>query len=238
MFFKIICLTVLVFAGVQSAELPVAKCNLEDSACLRTSFQKMMPIFMTGIPDANVEVLDPMEMDDLAFELAGLQFTMTGGLMKGLKNSIVDGVQWDTKKKTFTVDFHMDNSVKGHYTANGRILILPITGDGQIKIRLKRLQMKIKITYDVVKGSNGKDIIKPKKYSFDFDAQESAHYQLTNLFNGNKELSETMLTFLNENWKQIAAEFGRPMIDLASKRIFKNVVNFFEANPIEEITSA
>ncbi|KAH9630144.1 hypothetical protein HF086_004850 [Spodoptera exigua] len=235
--FKTTFLTVLVFAWVQSAELPVAKCKLEDSVCLKTSFQKMMPIFMSGVPDANVEVLDPMIMDDLAFDLAGLQFTMTGGVMRGLKNSVVDSVQWDTKKKTFVVDFHMDNSVKGHYTANGRILILPITGDGQIKIRLKRLQLKIKISYDIVEGLDGKDIIKPKKYSFDFEVQEDAHYQLTNLFNGNKELSDTMLTFLNENWKQIAAEFGRPMIDLASKRIFKNVVNFFESNPIEEIAS-
>lgn len=48
---------------------------------------------MSGIPDANVEVLDPMQMDDLAFDLAGLQFTMDGGVMKGLKNSVVDSVK-------------------------------------------------------------------------------------------------------------------------------------------------
>ena len=71
----------------------MGKCKLGDSACLTPAFQKMMPIFMAGISENNVEVLDPMEMDDLAFDLAGLQFTLTGGIMKGLKSSVVDKVE-------------------------------------------------------------------------------------------------------------------------------------------------
>lgn len=47
-----------------------------------------------------------------------------------------------------------------------------------------------------------------------------------------------MLKFLNENWKQIAQEFGSPMVDLTAKRIFKNIINYLEVLPIEEITDA
>ncbi|KAJ8716587.1 hypothetical protein PYW07_003214 [Mythimna separata] len=238
MVFKLTCLVVLVFGFTQSAVLPpVEKCQLGDSACLTPAFQKMMPIFMVGISENNVEVLDPMDMDDLAFELAGLQFTLKGGTLKGLKNSVVDNVDWDTKKKSFTVNFHLDVSVKGHYTAAGRILILPITGDGQLRLKLKNLQIKLEIFYDIVKNADGKDIIKPKKYKIDFEVVDHAHYHLTNLFNGNKELSEAMLSFLNDNWKQIADEFGGPMMDLAAKTLYKNVKNYFEVMPIEEIAS-
>ncbi|KAJ8723378.1 hypothetical protein PYW08_003290 [Mythimna loreyi] len=239
MVFKLTCLVVLVFGFTQSAVLPsVQKCKLGDSACLTPAFQKMMPIFMVGISENKVDVLDPMDMDDLAFELAGLQFTLKGGILRGLKNSVVDNVDWDTKKKNFAVNFHLDVAVKGHYTAAGRILILPITGDGQLKLKLKNLAIKLVIYYDIVKNVGGKDIIKPKKYKIDFEVKDSAHYHLSNLFNGNKQLSEAMLTFLNDNGKQIADEFGGPMMDLAARTIFKNVKNYFEAMPIEEITSA
>uniref|UniRef100_A0A2A4JM86 Uncharacterized protein n=1 Tax=Heliothis virescens TaxID=7102 RepID=A0A2A4JM86_HELVI len=232
--FRVACL-VLVFGFAQAAVLPVEKCSLEDAACLVPAFQKMIPIFTAGMPEANVEALDPLEIEDLAFELAGLKFTLKGGVMKGLKTATVDNVEWDTKKKFFAIDFHLDNSVKGHYTADGRVLILPITGDGQMKLKLKHLQIKLYIHYDVIKNADGKDVIKPKKYNFDFDVKEHAHYHLSNLFNGNKELSEAMLSFLNENWRQIAQEFGRPVIDATAKTIFKNIVNFFEAMPMEEI---
>lgn len=44
-----------------------------------------------------------------------------------------------------------------------------------------------------------------------------------------------MHLFLNENWKQVAQEFGRPMIDGAAKVIFKNVKSFFKNVPLEDI---
>lgn len=44
----------------------------------------------------------------------------------------------ESQKKTIELDFHLDGTVKGHYTAGGRILILPITGDGQMKLKLSK----------------------------------------------------------------------------------------------------
>lgn len=53
----------------------------------------MVPMFMAGMPDAKTDVLDPMEMDDLAFDLAGLQFTLKQATMKGLKGAVMDTVE-------------------------------------------------------------------------------------------------------------------------------------------------
>lgn len=57
------------------------------------AFQKAMPIFMSGIPEYGVEVLDELEMDEVKFDLAGLNFRLKDGRVKGLKNSIVDDVK-------------------------------------------------------------------------------------------------------------------------------------------------
>lgn len=47
--------------------------------------------------------------------------------------------RWDTQKQRLTIDFHANTTVKGHYKADGRILILPITGDGIMKLKLSKL---------------------------------------------------------------------------------------------------
>ncbi|XP_061714328.1 circadian clock-controlled protein daywake-like [Cydia pomonella] len=221
---------------VYCAVLPgVDKCNLEDSACMTPAFQKAFPSFMSGLPEHGVEVLDVMNMDDVAFDLSGLQFSLKEGKLKGLKTATVDNVKWNLQKKTLSVSFHMDASIKGHYVASGRILILPITGDGQMKLKMKNILIKLLMHYEVEKDAQGKEYVVPTKYSFDFDVRDNAHFSLTNLFNGNKELSDAMLLFLNENWKQISIEFGRPLVDSASKKIFKNVKTFLKSVAIKDI---
>lgn len=44
-----------------------------------------------------------------------------------------------------------------------------------------------------------------------------------------------MLKFLNENWKQVSTEFGRPIVVAAVKKILKNIVTFFRKNAIDDI---
>lgn len=44
-----------------------------------------------------------------------------------------------------------------------------------------------------------------------------------------------MHQFLNENWKQVSAEFGRPMMEVAAKKVYENVVAFFKSIPIGDI---
>ncbi|XP_028177821.1 circadian clock-controlled protein-like [Ostrinia furnacalis] len=234
--FSIITILVLCsFCAVQSGVLPVDKCKLTDSTCMVPAFQKAVPIFMAGLPDMDVAVLDVMEMDDIKFDLSGLQFSLTEGRLKGLKTAVIDNVKWSEKKKKFEVDFHVNCNIKGHYTAGGRILILPITGDGQITLKLKNIVVKFFVDYDIEKNADGDEIVVPKKYDFQFEVKDGAHFTMTNLFNGNKELSDTMHTFLNENWKQIATEFGRPIMGSAANTLFKNVSNFFKKSPIKDI---
>ncbi|XP_049872278.1 circadian clock-controlled protein daywake-like [Pectinophora gossypiella] len=234
---KVIPFAIFLFGFVGSSVIPVDKCKLEDSACLKEAFQQALPVFAAGIPDVGIEVLDPLHMDDLSFDLSGLQFSLKEGQLKGLKTAEFDKIKWDLKKKRIEVDYHLNCSVRGHYTAGGRLLILPINGDGQLKLKLRNVAIAMFIDYKMEKGADGKEYVKPTKYEFAFDVKDNAHFSLTGLFNGNKELSDTMLSFLNENWKQVSIEFGRPMIDGAARKIYKNVVIFFSKMPLAEIAN-
>lgn len=65
------------------------KCKLTDDTCVRDAFQKSVPIFMAGIPELGIEVLDVMNMEPVKFDLSGLQFTLDDGKLKGMKDSYI-----------------------------------------------------------------------------------------------------------------------------------------------------
>lgn len=44
-----------------------------------------------------------------------------------------------------------------------------------------------------------------------------------------------MLAFLNENWKTVAQEFGKPIVDYAVDLAIKTIEKFFLAVPYEEL---
>lgn len=48
---------------------------------------------------------------------------------------------------------------------------------------------------------------------------------------------DPMLVFMNENWKQIAAEFGKPLVDSATNKLYKNIAVVFEKLPIGDIAN-
>ena len=53
---------------------------------------------------------------------------------------------------------------------------------------------------------------------------ERMHFELTNLFNGDKALGDNMNLFLNENWKEIFGEL-RGSIANAFAQIFKSITD-------------
>lgn len=46
---------------------------------------------------------------------------------------------------------------------------------------------------------------------------------------------QTVLTFLNENWETVVAEFGEPVIDFVINIAFTNVQEFFRNVPKDEL---
>ncbi|XP_053604907.1 circadian clock-controlled protein daywake-like [Plodia interpunctella] len=235
--FTSLSVAVFLVSSAAAAVLPnVGKCSLEDQSCLLKEFQNAIPSFFGGIPEDGIEVMDVMDVDEVSFELSGLHFGFTEGKLKGLKGTVIRNVDWNSKKHRITVDFISNCTLKGHYSASGQVLILPITGDGQLKLKLRDINVKLNIDYDLKVGSDGKERVVPKKLHYEFEVLGNAHFALTNLFNGNKDLSEAMHKFLNDNWKQVSQEFGGPMIDVTAKKIYKNIGIFFDKNPIQDLT--
>ncbi|XP_038214045.1 circadian clock-controlled protein daywake-like [Zerene cesonia] len=214
----------------------VKKCRYTDSNCLKSSFQNALPSFADGIPELGIAKMDELVINDKTYKLGGLDFTIKDGRLKGLKSTIFDYVSMDMDKKVLRTDYHVQKcSMSGKYLGVGNIKVLPLKGGGEMFLKFRNVAISQNVTFDMEKRENGKVYMIPKKYEFDFDVKDHAHFNLTNLFNGNEELGETVLTFLNNNWKDVSSEFGRPMMEQQASQIFSHVVKYLSNSPVDEI---
>ncbi|XP_034828971.1 circadian clock-controlled protein daywake-like [Maniola hyperantus] len=210
-------------------------CNATTSECLIKATQDAIPEFVKGIPSLNVPSLDPFVIEKLAIPLNGLKVTFYKGKVSGFRKCIVDNVISELEKRHFVLEFHCNLTIKGQYDAIGRILLFPINGEGDAKVKLTNLRMKVDINTKYVKDKQGIDYFAIKNYKYSFDYGDRVQFDLQNLFKESKELSETVLKFLNDNWKTVAEEFGKPIVDYAVDLAIRTIEKFFDKVPYDEL---
>ncbi|KAJ8723387.1 hypothetical protein PYW08_003299 [Mythimna loreyi] len=210
-------------------------CNDTSRECLIKATQDAVPEFVKGSPKLGVQLLDPFTIEKLSIPLNGLTFTFYQGKVSGFRNAIVDDVVSDLEKRHFILAFHCNLTIKGTYDAKGRILLFPIDGAGDAKIKLTNLRMKVDIKTKYVKDKQGLNHFSVKSYKYSFDYGDRVSFEITNLFKQSEELSKTVLAFLNDNWKLVAEEFGKPIVDYAVDLAIRTIEKFFLVVPYEEL---
>lgn len=113
-------------------------------------------------------------------------------------------------------------ALNGDYKINGKILVLPIQGDGKSKLNIENMNLVLKFKPRVI-TKNGKNYIQTDKFSLTFTTTRLT-IQLDNLFNGDKLLGDNMNSFLNENWQDILGEL-QPSISYAMEKILESIAN-------------
>ncbi|KRT83800.1 hemolymph juvenile hormone-binding protein, partial [Oryctes borbonicus] len=109
-----------------------------------------------------------------------------------------------------------------HYSMEGRILMMPISGSGNSSGNYTNIDVTIAIqSQRIVK--DGEIYLNVKDFYVDFNIGH-ASVRLENLFNGDKELGEAMNLFLNDNWKSVADEI-KPILEDTIASIFKRFAN-------------
>nr|XP_049703417.1 circadian clock-controlled protein daywake [Helicoverpa armigera] len=235
---KVFCSFVLLVALLNGSSSKVAPSYIQTcpglkSDCLKKVVQETLPLFSKGIPELGVDSIDPLRQDNVNLVLpGGFKVEFRNGTMTGLRKCTIDSVSY--KNDAADLKMHCDLTIKGMYKASGRILIVSINGDGNAKIKIKNasLQAKIKFADNVRDGVKYYEV---KTINIKQDYGDKVTFSLTNLFKGNPELSEAVLQFLNQNWKQIAEEFGQPLVDKLVEIVYNIVKRFFEAVPKDEL---
>lgn len=242
---QLLLLTLLsVWTCMDTLKLPhyIKPCSRNDpnfNACAKQHAIQAIPQFINGDPKYRVPPLDPILIEELSVSQGssnfGLSFVARNATLWGLKDVQVKDIRIDLQKQRIEYDlFFPQLDIQFRYNVSGKVLILPITGNGQGSILMKDSSVNIGYNYDRKrKESNGKDYVIPKDLELDFDPKGMTIH-LENLFNGDKFLGDNMNSFLNENWKDVLADVG-PTIAKAMNQVLSTILtNIFQLVPYDE----
>jgi len=188
-----------------------------------------------------LNVIDPLLIKKMDIEQGGnasvtINLKFRNVHLVGLAKSEVykvTGFKEDPEKNKLEIRFKSPlGTIQGPYQINGKILVLPIQGKGNVTLNLENLDISLKFLTTKVER-DGKTYMQIERSKFSYDVT-GANVNFTNLFNGDKALGDNMNAFLNINWRILLDELKKP-ITISFADVFKNLLNeMFEKTPYDE----
>ncbi|XP_049286339.1 uncharacterized protein LOC125765363 [Anopheles funestus] len=237
----VLLLTAALIGCGSTAKFPASfsRCKQEDGNCLLEAITATFRNFHKGVPEIGLVPLDPLRIDKMDI----VQGDGPINIVLNFKKVDLTGFQHAQIKKAngFTsnptkMDLNLVvpvASLVGGYRINGKVLILPIQGEGSSNMTMADCDISLKWTGKLV-DRNGKQFYQVDKFKVHFDTSRF-YMDFSNLFNGDKALGDNMNVFLNDNWQDILKEL-KPAISAAFTKIFEAVVtNVFNKVPYNEL---
>ncbi|XP_058973992.1 protein takeout isoform X1 [Musca domestica] len=233
---------VLMAVSCAAKDLPEAfdKCKRDSNfdKCLVDAVNKAIQILKPGNKEFEVPALEPLHVKSLVID-AG---TAPINLRQTLKNVMVTDMISTSKIQRYRTDldkyliicdsFTGRIQMLGDYEMSGRILLLPITGNGRANITLVNTKIEHRLIGEPFE-KDGVQYMRLKEYRVSFDPKR-VYMHFENLFN-DATLSQTMNRFLNDNWETV---FNELKVGYAKSfgRIFREISNrLFEKIPMDSI---
>ncbi|XP_063224513.1 protein takeout-like [Bacillus rossius redtenbacheri] len=216
-------------------------CSYTDpklNECIKNTVQALRPKLQEGIKDLGLPSLEPLFIEQLVFEEGSGNYkfrqVMSNVSVFGLSQFSVQEVKTDLSKYYLEMDMRTPYMrFEGHYEMEGKILQLPIAGNGECVYNFTGVRT-VAYTQGELVTREGQEYFHVKDLKWKIEV-EDAHSHFTNLFNGDKNLGEATNTFLNENWKEAFTTF-KYLAEDAFGILFKDLANrVYSKFPVKEL---
>nr|XP_014092866.2 circadian clock-controlled protein daywake [Bactrocera oleae] len=245
---KLVLLAFVAVLSVQTCALavefpdPITKCHFADEKCMIEQAQKLMKKAATGVPERDIPALEPLELGNI--EMLG---DKNSALKVDLVMSDVECYNYTKSRITSIKGFSKDLSkpmkvvtqninpriiIKSKYKVNGNILVLPIRGEGELTMILDNVKTRFTTTL-TVEERDGKHFLNSDTFKVETQV-DNVHIDMTNLFNGDKTLSETMLQVMNENWRLLSDDLTPVINEALGNKMKELLKKFFKDIPYED----
>ncbi|PNF31913.1 hypothetical protein B7P43_G07906, partial [Cryptotermes secundus] len=191
-----------------------------------------------GIPQLKIPPMDPLLIPELSVDHASGPVTIDSTFrnlhIQGITNFRVRKVSTDLEnyRMQFDVAFPYVQS-HGDCEINGKILMLPISGSGDCWNNYTGITA-IGLLIGHKESRDGQDYMKVDEFKFSI-GMNHADIHFNNLFNGNKELGESMNELFSQNWEAVFQEL-KPLVDETISAILTDVARkVFERFPFAEL---
>ncbi|BET00381.1 Hypothetical protein NTJ_13197 [Nesidiocoris tenuis] len=200
--------------------------------CSIINGNQAIPLLVKGDSKLKIPSLDPIIVNELTIRENQARNIALNLTFKDLKirhlssGRLVDSkIDLEKRHVEWTIDVPRI-AADSKYTVNGRILVLPIRGNGNCNFDLDKVKLVYTLDYKLNRVK-GVDYAVITSTSAKFSSQ-NLKIHLENLFNGEKVLNDNMNAVLNDNWRELEAQMGPPIaqaIAIALKPIIDRVVS-------------
>ncbi|CAH2252418.1 circadian clock-controlled protein daywake-like [Pararge aegeria] len=232
---KIISFLSLVLGCYSSSAPFITPCKPGDSACLIASANSAIAAFADGVPALGIKPIDPLQIPLIKSDHAGLKLVFRDSTLTGLKNCNVESVKHDAAKQKQSITLKCSAVLTGKYTLDGKLLILPVQGNGPFSIEIRDVVIKAIMDLATVTGKDGLPHWHIAKWRHSYKVLTGAKFDFQKLFNGNKALSEPVIEFANNQWRDVMAEVAPPVVEAMVSELIAQVENMYAAVPASEL---
>ncbi|XP_034485823.1 protein takeout [Drosophila innubila] len=230
---------------VHATDLPagITKCSITDEKCLKNSMNYVLKNHAkTGIKQLGLVPLDPLHVKKFSLgknpkSPVSIDLTFSNADLLGLGEAQVKKVSPFTRDLSQDIEFDMVSpkiALKGPYSIEGKVLILPIHGSGKAEIILEQCKVHANVKLKGVSKGQHQTYAEVVDVKLNLDPSHVS-YRFTGLFNGQKAPSDTFHALVNENWREIFTELKED-ICTATGLIFKSILNnTLRKRPIEQL---
>ncbi|XP_075146373.1 uncharacterized protein LOC142220873 [Haematobia irritans] len=220
----------------------IKRCHPGETDCIvRTANDLLRTHARKGFPAAFFPVVEPfhlrkVQLSDGHSGSLNLRFALRDVDVVGLSSVKFDravGFTPDAATSKFELYGNLPKlTIRSKYNADGRILILPIQGDGDADIGFENVKFSTKFK-PAIHPKNGKTYLSVDKLKVLLEPQRM-NIKLANLFNGDQALGNHMNQFLNENWSDVWLEL-QPAVQSTISDILKAILdNMFKEFAYED----
>lgn len=168
----------LVLTTSSFAAKELIKCKIDDNDCLLKLGNQIVLEKFLGDDKLSLLSLDPLKIDKMDIAQNGGNVSVQMDLkfrraeLLGISKSKVykiSGFKEDPDKNILEVHFKMPlGTLVGKYDINGKMLILPINGRGNITLNLENLDVKLRfLAKKIVKNGKNYMLLDKAKFSYD-----------------------------------------------------------------------
>ncbi|XP_041980249.1 uncharacterized protein LOC121733914 [Aricia agestis] len=195
-------------------------CGPNDIACMEKKANAVYQIIMKGDPERNIEPHEPLFQDYIEGNLSVLEYKYYNSTYTGMDTCKISNLSWDAKSSTMSFDYECAPiKIDGKYEITGRLIVLPIEGKGDYQIQTNGYKLRVDCGMSIVEKADGTKHWHINTYKLDATATGPLVFSYTNLFNGQKDLSDTLHKFANANWKEVAEIVEDPVWYAHAKKI-------------------
>uniref|UniRef100_A0A1B0CU11 Uncharacterized protein n=2 Tax=Lutzomyia longipalpis TaxID=7200 RepID=A0A1B0CU11_LUTLO len=209
--------------------------NPNRDGCFKKMFEGMFTALAKGVPEVGIEPFEPLRIPNVQISKGMGSLTLAGGfkdlLVRGPSNGTVRRalLNFDDKSLDFDLELPLLR-INATYNLKGNVLLLPLVGNGDVKMALKDVKSNVVTKFSIKKLPEEVIQIDEMKVTFLVGGMK---IHLDNLFNGNQILGASLNLFLNQNANEIIAEL-RSDLENGLAKIFITLWNsVFSRMPIK-----